>query len=70
MKDNERIASFGMKVEIKNDGRIHYTGVRARDQFGDDIFVNEWSEKGNWEHLELGENDVIIGLHGYFHMDW
>ena len=59
-----------MKTNIKSDGRIHYTGVHAKDRDGVDIFINEWADAGKWEWMELEDEEVIIGVHGYIHMDW
>ena len=70
MDENEKIARFSMKVDIKSDGRIHYTGVRAEDKHYKTIFKNVWQDRGEWEVLELADNDMIIGMHGYLHMDW
>ena len=67
---NQRVASFAMKVDIKSDGRIHYTGVRAKDAAGSDVFYHEWQSRGEWEQLDLSEDERIIGVHGYVHMDW
>ena len=67
---NQRVASFAMKVDIKSDGRIHYTGVRAKDAAGSDVFYHEWQSRGEWEQLDLSEDERIIGVHGYLHMDW
>lgn len=49
VEENKKLANFAMKVDIKNDGRIHYTGIRANDVNGDLIFINEWSDYGEWE---------------------
>ena len=59
-----------MKVDIKNDGRIHYTGIMAKDSYGEHIFINEWSDRGEWEQIDLKKDEVVVGVHGYLHMDW
>ena len=59
-----------MRVDVKDDGRIHYTGVRAKDESGEDLFFNEWQDRGEWEQIDLLPDEVIIGVHGYIHMDW
>ena len=59
-----------MCVDIKSDGRIHYTGVQAKDAEGRIILFKKWGDKGKWEELELSPTEMIIGVHGYIHMNW
>ena len=66
----KRIAKFAMCVDVKSDGRIHYTGVHARDADGNKILFNKWGSAGQWEELELAPTEMIIGVHGYIHMNW
>ena len=59
-----------MKVDIKPDGRIHYTGMRAFSADSNPVLFSEWSDRGEWEDIELASDEVIIGFHGYIHMNW
>ena len=51
--NSQEMGSFSMCVDIKKDGRIHYTGVMAKDLSGNVIFEEIWGEKGEWETVSL-----------------
>lgn len=59
-----------MCVDVKSDGRIHYTGVQAKDADNKVILFKKWGSSGVWEELELSPTEMIIGVHGYIHMNW
>ena len=59
-----------MCTDIKSDGRIHYTGIQAKDADGKIVMFKQWSDRGEWESVELQADEVILGFHGYIHMDW
>ena len=68
--ENKKIWRFSFCIDVKADGRIHYTGVRAEDHDGEVIFFSKWGESGQWETQELAQDEVVIGFHGYLHMEW
>ena len=70
INQEKRIAKFAMCIDIKSDGRIHYTGVYAKDADGNRILFKKWGNSGQWEELELSPTEMIIGVHGYIHMNW
>ena len=70
VEDGKKIAKFAMCIDLKADGRVHYTGIKAVDKDGESIFHETWQDRGNWEEIELASDEVIIGFHGYIHMGW
>ena len=43
---SRQIGTFSMRVSIKSDGRIHYTGIKAADRNGQTVFENQWGNGG------------------------